>query len=375
MKKSIYLYIGFIWLLLFIISKQLYSQDKESVAHWSQPAAFIPSEEVVFFFDVSGTKLEGQEAIFIHTWFPSDQTGRPEHELKLIHVEGNIWRFNMKPTEFYNRTSEQLYENGSFYGMLRNEDWSKADVYFTPDIDASQISVPDLSAIKGDKIIEAYPINYTQNRPVSFLVNAKNSWSSNTTGDCVQGELDNSSQVVVHSGVNDWEIVVPSDKPEAQLTKIDDGIWRLDVILKEYYDLPEEYELTNINMVFASNNWQWQGVDAGCKDIILYAPDTPIPPAPNFYFFPIKISLNDILILTRDNNIKGQRLSYAITGGDKTLTGDFEGGMARQRVFINIADEFKGKNFTKLHILVKDQNDKVVYDGDVSLVQEDKLIK
>lgn len=378
MKKSIYIYIGFIWLFLFLITPTLlYSQDKEAAVHWSKPAAFIPSEEVSFFFDLTGTKLEGESSVFIHSWFPSDQTGdvRPNDELELSHVEGDIWRFDMTPTEFYNRTSEQMYEAGAFYGMLRNEDWSKADVFFTPDIEASQISIPDLSSIKGDKIIEAYPSIYTQNKPVSFLINAKNTWSSNTTGDCVQGELNNATQVVAHSGVNDWEFVVPSDQPQAKLTKIDDGIWRMDVILKDYYNLPEEYELTNISMVFASTDWTWQGVDVGCNDITLYAPDTPIPPPPSFYFFPLKISINDILVITRDNNAKGQRLSYTMTAGDKTISGEFDGGMARQRVFINIADQFKGMNFSKIHILVNDQNDKVIYDGDMSLVKVDNLIK
>lgn len=378
MKKRIHIYVGIIWLLLFlIVPNYLYSQVKEPVIHWSQPAAFIPSEEVSFYFDVTGTKLEGENAIYIHSWFPSDQTAdvRPESELALTHIEGNVWRFDMTPTEFYERTADQIYESGAFYGMLRTADWSKADVFFTPDIEASQISIPDLTAIKGDKVIEAYPANFTQDKPVSFLINAHNTWSNNSGGDCVSGELNNADQVVVHSGVNDWEIVTPSDQPQAKLTKIDDGIWRMDMILKEYYSLPEDYNLENINMVFASTDWQWQGIDIGCNDFKIYAPDIPIPPPPSLYFFPLKISINDILIITRDNNDRGQRLSYTITGGDKTISGELEGAMTRQRAFINIAEQFKGKDLSKINVLIKDQNEKVIYDGEMPLVEVDNLIK
>jgi pyruvate dehydrogenase complex dehydrogenase (E1) component len=89
----------------------------------------------------------------------------------------------------------------------------------------------------------------------------------------------------------------------------------------------------------------------------------------------LKISINDILIITRDNNDRGQKLSYTIKGGTKTLTGDMEGAMTQQRVYINVAKEFKGMDISKLNVLVKDQNGKTIYEGDIPLVKVDNLIK
>uniref|UniRef100_S0DF76 Uncharacterized protein n=1 Tax=termite gut metagenome TaxID=433724 RepID=S0DF76_9ZZZZ len=71
----------------------------------------------------------------------------------------------------------------------------------------------------------------------------------------------------------------------------------------------------------------------------------------------------------------GQRLNYTVTGGTKTLTGDMEGAMAQQRAYINIAGEFKGMNISKLSVLVKDQNDRTIYEGDIPFVTVDNLTK
>lgn len=362
-------------LAVILFSANVASQNKESVVHWSSPAAFIPSDEVEFYFDLTDTKLEGESSIFIHTWFPSDQTAdnRDESELELTHIKDNIWKFVMTPTDFYQRTSEQLYESGQFYGMLRNGDWSKADVYFTPDIEASSIIIPDLDYIKGDGIISVYPEKFTANKPVSILINSKNTWSNNTTGDCVKGELNNSSQVVAHSGVNSWEVVVPSDLPQSKLTNIGDGVWRLDMIINDYYSLSEEDELEGIDLVFASSDWTWQGFDAGCNDFRILAPDVPVPPPANLYFFPMKISKNDILVITRDNNNKGQKLSYEITGGSTVIEGELEGGMSRQRAFINIGKEFGKESLSKIDVVIKDQNEKVIYQGEMPLLKVDNL--
>lgn len=366
--------ICFVWILFLSIPNLLNAQS-EAVVHWSQPAAFIPTEKVSFFFDVTGTKLEGEKEISVHTWYPTDQTGRPAEELALTYVSENIFRWDIVPTEFYQMSAENMYSSTSFYGMLRTSDWSKADVYFTPDIEASQIKLYDLSTIKGSSTIVAYPEKFTQTKPVSFIINSKNTWSSNSGNGCVQGELFNAEQVVAHSGVNDWSIVVPSDQPKARLTDIGDGLWRMDVILKDYYELPEEYELENISMVFASVDWKWQGIDTGCNDFRILAPDLPVPPEPSFYLFPLKVSKNDILSITRENNNKGQQLSYTITAGSKIIKGNLEGGMARQRVYINLGKELSGVDASKMHILVEDQRGNMIHDEDMPLEKVDNLTK
>lgn len=366
--------ISFIVTLLLAIPYALQAQ-KVAVVHWSQPAAFVPNEKVSIFFDVSNTNLVGEKSICIHSWFPSDQGGRPTEELLLTHIEGNIYRFDMIPTEFYQLSAEKISEGGAFYGMLRTADWSKADqVYFAPDINSSQIDVYNLSTIKDKGVLEVYPSGFTQIKPVSFLINTRNTWST-SGNDCVQGELYNAGPVIASAGVNNWEYSVENNDPKTKLTEIGDGIWRLDMIINNYFNLPEDTDVDDVNLLFSSSDGKIKGLNAGCTEFKVLAPGRPVPPPPAFSLFPIKVSLDDILILSRQYNEKGQKLSYKITGGDKELKGELTGNRELQRAFIDMKKEFGGKNITKVHVLVSDERDRIIYNEDVLLVKVDNLIK
>ncbi|HPR32083.1 MAG TPA: hypothetical protein PLK12_08305, partial [Prolixibacteraceae bacterium] len=83
---------------------------------WTEPAAFMADEAVSVFFDVSGTVLDGiseSEGVCVWTWFPSspaDAWGNPTDKTKLKHVEGNIWRWDLVPTELYNKPAGEINE-------------------------------------------------------------------------------------------------------------------------------------------------------------------------------------------------------------------------------------------------------------------------
>ncbi|NJO89297.1 MAG: hypothetical protein HC831_10315 [Chloroflexia bacterium] len=80
---------------------------------------------------------------------------------------------------------------------------------------------------------------------------------------------------------------------------------------------------------------------------VMYAPDVPIPPDPVLTIFPLKLSVKDFLVIKRQYNTPGQKLSYPITGGNKTITGDFVGNMDLQQGFININGEFGSITYFK----------------------------
>ncbi|WP_029906352.1 hypothetical protein [Prevotella sp. 10(H)] len=359
---------------LFIAVPQILQAQKYAVKHWSQPAAFLPDEKVSLFFDVSNTNLVGEKSICIHSWFPADP-GRPTEEVLLTHVEGNIYRFDMVPTEFYKISAEEIYEKGAFYGMLRTADWSKADqVYFAPDVEASQIDVYNLTTIKGDAVIDVYPKSFLQDKPVSFLINAGNTWSTSGT-ECIKGELNKASGVVASAGLNNWEYSVESNDPKAKLSKIAEGIWRLDMTIDDYFNLPEDTDVDDVNLSFSSPDGKIKGLNVGCAEFKILAPGRPVPPAPVFSLFPIKVSLDDIFILSRQYNEKGQQLSYKITGGDKVIEGDLVGNRDLQRAFIDMKKEFGGKNITNIHVLVSDERDRIIFNESIPLVKVDNLIK
>src|SRR5687768_4760823 len=96
---------------------------------WSNPAAFRANEQVTFYFDVSGTQLEGEPGpLYLWTWGPGDPAAgngdwdnSGEH-MKLTNVSGNVWSFTMTPTTFYNKAIADVKQ---IFGLLKLKDGSK----------------------------------------------------------------------------------------------------------------------------------------------------------------------------------------------------------------------------------------------------------
>lgn len=345
---------------------------------WTQPAIFMADEPISIFFDVSGTVLDGiseDEGVCVWTWFPADPGdpwGSPTDKTKLKHVEGNVWRLDMTPTDFYNKPANEI---SAFYGQLQNWAGTKITDAFAPDQDPpNDIQVYSLAGIKGEELIEYFPKQFTTDRPLSVLINANNLYPDDCTNDPVPGQLAEAPNVHVHGGVNDWSIVVENNAAnltKTEMTAMGDGIYRWDLVPQEYFDLPEDYVLTNISAVFASSDWAYIGKNVNCTDFFIDAPEIPDIPIPDLVFFPSKFSQKDILIITRADNEPGVTgMNYTITAGSKTLTGSFEGNNKKLTAFINLADELKSESgLESIHIELKDNNNRIVSKNDIPLVQ------
>jgi hypothetical protein len=342
---------------------------------WTQPAVFKADEPVSWFFDVTGTPLDGEsEGIYMWSWFPKEPDAghwsNPSSFAALTQVEGNIWRFDLTPTEYYGVPADSIT---AFYGLLKNKDGSKVTDAFAPDqTPANDIRLYDLSTIKGTALLDYYPKDFTVDRPLSVLVNTNNTWSGCETT-AVQGDLANATNVHVHGGVNYWNIVVENNATnlsKTELTSMGDGIYRMDWILKDYFALPDDYELNNINMVFANDTWSHMGKAQSCADFLITAPEAPVEPVSELIFFPQKISRKDILIIIRKKNesfVTG--LTYTITAGAVALTGSFEGNSNEMTAYIDLVTGLKDlTNPDKINVVIKDNTGRTITNTDIPLV-------
>jgi hypothetical protein len=343
---------------------------------WTQPAVFKADEQVSFFFDVTGTVLDGideAEGVRVWSWFPNNPDGNwssPSDKTKLKHVSGNIWRWDLTPTQLYNLPADQI---SSFYGQLQNWAGTKVTDAFAPDKN-NAIYVYSLDAIKADgAIIDYFPKQFTKKRPLSILVNANHTWSGcETTGK--QGELAKATDVRMHGGVNGWEIQVqnsPENLAKTQLTDLGNGIYRKDIIINDYFGLADDYKLTGLNMVFANSTWAYMGKDVNCADFYIAAPTSIVEPVAELILFPQKVSQKDIFcIIRKANESYVSKLNYTITAGTKTLTGTFEGTKAELVAYIDLSTDLKDvTGIDKFHLVITDNTNRKITDTDVPLVQ------
>lgn len=365
MKKRILTIIGFILFSLTTLKAQEAIPNPDKM--WTVPAVYAMDEPVTWFFDLaSAAQLADGEDLYMWIWAPTNPTGTPI----LLEYEGDwIWSISFTPTEFFGMTAEELFANTEpFYFLLRDLDATKL---------TGTLSFPKVDYIKdfaeSGKVMDYAPADFQLGSTLSILFNAN----------LAEGFTPVSSTVHMHGALNDWDAQqtfdawLPEIRDKTEFKDMGNGIYKKDLVPLTYFGVTEEYEMENVVFVVAKYNGDdanpdWGGASADFKII---APGVPVPPPPSLYLFPLKISINDILVITRDNNSRGQRLSYTITGGDKTLSGEMDGAMSRQRAFVNIAEEFKGMNISKIGILIKDQNEIVIYEGDIPLVKVDNPIK
>jgi len=364
MKKILYIFIGCMLGLFTYVDVQAQEGVASPNKMWTVPAVYTMDEPVTWYFDMAdATQVADGEDLYMWIWAPTNPTNEP---VPLDYAGDRVWSITFTPTEFFGMTVEQLFANTeSFYFLLRDLNGTKL---------TGTLSLPKVDYItqfiESGKEFDYAPSDFQLGSMISILFNSN----------LVSGFNPVPSTVHLHSGLNDWDVSqtfdawLPEIREKTEFRHVGNGIYKKNFVPETYYGVTEEYEMENIVFLVAkyNGNGDWAGASPDYK---ILAPGVPVPPAPNFYLFPMKISENDILIITRDNNDRGQRLSYKITGGSKVLEGSMEGAMTRQRVFIDVATEFKGMDISKINLLVTDQNGKTIYEGDIPLVQVDNLTK
>lgn len=372
-------------MLLFItFSLSSFAQNSADAEIWTSPAAFLPDEEVTWYFDVSGTSLEDihldddDEGIYLWTWFPSEpDAGNFENSSEfaaLTHVEGNIWRIDLTPTTYYGVSADQI---SAFYGKLKNKDGTLPgdDTYFAPDMSPpNPIMTYDLSTIQDEGITEYFSRDNQMNieplrinRPLSIMINANNTWSE-VDGSCIQGDLANAANVHIHAGLNNWDQEVEiTETDKTLLTDLGNGVYRMDMIISDYFNLTENDLVNSFHFVFESEDGSYIGNDAGCEEFVIEFEHI----TPTLTIFPQKVSQKDILSLIRTDNEAGiSNLYYTIQAGDNTIDGEFSGSSAEMSAYINLVEEMKEmtglENLNVMTVTIRDNNANTIAEQEVA---------
>ncbi|MCL1932321.1 MAG: hypothetical protein FWF53_00695 [Candidatus Azobacteroides sp.] len=354
----------------------LFGADIIPDRQWTVPAKYTFDEPVTWYFDfASATALPAGGDLFLWIWVPvnpiPDATPDNLNKTKLQYNGDRIWSITFTPTEFFNMTSADIAANSetNFYFLLRSLDF---DTYHTGTLSFPKIDYV-AEFVASNKVMDYAPADFQIGSMLTIFFNSN----------LVEGFNPVPSTVHMHGGLNDWDVIqgfdawIPETRVKTQFRDLGNGIYKKDFVPQTYFGVDEDYEMENIVFVVAKYNGNDAAPDwAGASpDFKIIAPGIPIPPPPSLSFFPLKVSQNDILTITRLNNDRGQILSYTIIGGSKTLSGNMEGSMSSQRVIINLASELKGINASKLTVVIKDQNNKVIYDGDIALMSVDNPTK
>lgn len=354
--------ISLIALLCFLGRLGAQTQEVGDVSRiWSYPAVYNYDEQTSWYFDLSGTSFLETDDIYIWIWSPSEpDAGNWENSsdfAKLTYVGEFIWRFDLTPTEYFSMTPEQIAGSAGFWLRLKDKTGSRMTTV------ANVTYTNFTSFFSSDELVRSYPSKPKIDEPLSILFNSN-----------LIPAFKDASSIHMHSGMNDWSILqeyqvwVPEVVEKTRLKEMGNGFYKMDLIPQVYYNAPEGFVMENIVFLFVKDEWS-----ATTPDQKIFAANVVPPPPPAFSFFPLKISIQDFLGIRRLNNERGvTSLLYTITAGDKIINGQFDGNMKEIKGFVDLVTPLKGMvDLESIHVLVKDNNGKIISESDIPLVKLD----
>lgn len=354
MKKLIHI------LLLAFVMIPGFTQAQENAGAptklWSYPVIYNYDEQVTWYFDLSTTTFQETQDIYLWIWSPSEpDAGNWENSsdfAKLTYVGNKVWSFTLTPTVYFSRTPEEIAASAGFWFRLKNKTGSVqsdvANIAYTPFADFAT----------SNELFRAYPPAPTLTGGLSILFNAN-----------LQPGFEDATSIHMHSGLNNWDLQqqyqadIPEIAEKTKLKNLGGGIYKMDLIPSVYFNAPEGYIMQNMNFLFVKDSWA-----GNTPDQVINAAEYIPPPPPKFMFFPTQISKRDFLGIIRTNNETNvNKLLYTITAADRVITGEFSGGVSEIKGFVNLVTELQDVNVTVIHVLVKDNNGRVISDSDITL--------
>jgi len=326
-------------------------------AMWSYPVVYKYDEQVTWYFDLSATTFVAESDVYLWMWSPSEpDAGNWENssEFAKLNYEGNlVWSMTLTPTLYFNRTPAEIAASAGFWFRLK-------DKTGTLQSGVAQVAYTDFSSFyTANELIRSYPTAPTLDKGISILFNAN-----------LQPGFEGATSVHFHSGLNNWDIKqeyqawLPEIVEKTKLKNLGNGFYKMDLIPKDYYAAPDGYVMNNLVFLMVKDEWA-----ATTPDQVLNAGEYIPPPPPEFRFFPLQLSKKDFLGIIRKNNEPGvNKLIYTITANDVVLTGEFMGGVAEIKGFVNLVTPLQNvENLTSIHVLVKDNNNNVISDTTIPL--------
>lgn len=355
MKKII----PFILFALMMIPNAIFAQQDAGTigTTWSFPVVYNYDEEVTWYFDLSATNFAPEENVYLWIWSPSEpDAGHFDNssEFAKLTYEGNmVWSKKLTPTAYFSMTPEAIASSAGFWLRLKDKTGTKQT-------GVAQIAYTSFSSFyTANEMIKSYPTKPTIDKGVSILFNSN----------LVAG-FQNASEVHFHSGLNNWDLKVeyqawvPESVQKTKMKNLGNGFYKMDLVPEDYYGAPDGYVMENIVFLMVADNWA-----ATSPDQMIVAGEYVAPPPPDFRFFPLQLSKRDFLAIIRKNNEPGvTKLLYTITANGTVLNGEFTGGVSEIKGFVNLVTGLKDvQNLTEIHVLVKDNNNRVISDTTIPL--------
>lgn len=345
---------------LLLVPGMVHAQTQEAGdvgAMWSYPVVYNYDEQVTWYFDLSGTTFPAESDVYLWMWSPSEpDAGNWENssDFAKLNYEGNlIWSMTLTPTLYFNRTPAEIAASAGFWFRLKNKTG-------TLQSGVAQVAYTDFSSFYTDNLlIKSYPTAPTLDKGISILFNSN-----------LQPGFEGATSVHLHSGLNNWDLKqeyqawLPEIVEKTKFKNLGNGFYKMDLVPKEYYNAPDGYVMNNLVFLIVKDEWA-----STTPDQVLNAGEYIPPPPPEFRFFPLQLSKKDFLGIIRKNNEPGvNKLVYTITANEVVLTGEFMGGTAEIKGFVNLVTPLKDvQNLTSIHVLVKDNNNAVISDTTIPL--------
>lgn len=376
MKKYIFLFIALLAIVLPFNAKGQIAGGAPSKV-WTYPAVAALDEPITWYFDLTGSNFTDGQDLYLWDWSPTEpDAGHWAHSsdfAKLTYDGNMVWSITLTPTVYFNTTVDNIKASAGFWLRLKD---------LTGTIQSDVINVPAYwtaldAFISSGKAVQIIPEKFYLDQPLSILVNTKLVWTGS-----VQGGLTGTSELHLHSGLNTWTDSVrqymawiPAIVQATKFKNMGNDIFKFDMVPNQYYNTGEGFVMQNISFVLPNADWSKVGQDQGPKDFIFQAPGVPVPPPPALYIFPKTFSQLDLVTITRTNNeLNVSKLTYTITAGVKTLTGEFTGTRSVMNAYIDLLTNLSGSpSLDKIHVVVKDNNNRAILDTDISLVKLSEL--
>ena len=396
---------------------------------YTVPAVFYPTDEVTFYFDMADAGFKEGEELYWWVWQPTEpDAGNWENSsdfAKLEYLGDNMYKKTFVPVDYFFQNQSRFATKQDLLAFME-QDWGEAGYWSrlkTKDGQADFAATgAEYGVFAGDKTT-GYTEKWTMNKPLSILFNGDvqkiegrtlNEWASDGdfkffgTHAGLHGFYTDANDEVIEYDFSDppapnlnqqFNVWRPGCIEKTSLKNIGNGVWRWNVTIPQEYfcynpvnadEDAREYILTDMgidqngtwapNPDFVAsfvaqelkfgivvNEWAHSGWGFEFK-----AGTAEAYPDPSFSTFPSRITLKDILTLTRQYNERtAGELTYQITAGGKTVTGVMEGNRDRRSVTVNLTDEFAGINASELQISVLNVKGAEVETRTITLATED----
>lgn len=346
---------------------------------WSYPIIWNVDEQVTWYFDLTGTNFTAGQDVYMWVWQPSEPdagnwaNSSDFAKLKYEPTKGNmVWSFTFTPTLYFKKSVADLatFDN-SFWMLLKSKNGSTVTGAFSMVCPRVQIGTFKTSGAA----LQVFPANFGIDTPVSILVNTSKSYVNG-----VIGGLALKDSIFFESGINNFLDAHFNFSPgnmsthgKTAMKKLATNVYKIDMIPYQYFEVSQSLSFDNLTFYLWALDGTKGSADANGKNYLIGNTNLPV-----VSYFPQKFCQYDILNITRTNNEKSATsVSYTITAGTNTFSGNMIGTAASVSTSINLLEKVGSlTGLTKLNLkinVIKGTNSIEVYNSDIPLVPLSEL--